>query len=607
MKTGSGNGAETTSARTFALVLAAVALLSLLGRIGYVAGQAAVDPTFSAPVLDGAYYLERAREIREGSGGEVGAFYLAPLYGYLLAGFLAAFGERFALLYLLQHAAVVAAACLLALAGRRLVGPVAGLAAGALLLLYHPALFFASRPVGESTALFLLCAALYAASRGAPAWSGAGGLLAGAAALARPNLLLVPVAWAGAGVGRRRWMAALLTLVGATVAILPVTLSNALRSGHLVPISSNGGMTLYHGNAPGAEGTFTWSRGFSGDPGAQESEATRFASALAGRTLDAVEADRYWGRRAVSARADEPVGTAVLAGRKLALSVANAEIPLDYAPSLDDNPWRHLAPVPFAVVFALAGTALVFRGREGSGGWTAWGAVLACAAAPWIFYVSSRYRLPAVAMLCIPAGAGVALVAESLRRGSAGRRRLAVLATAFGLAFASVVLPAGPVARGAEASALASRAVAWKRAGDPGRGMRDLEAALERDPRSVAAWFNLGVLQEEADLPARAEESYRRALELYRGHPESAGNLSALLIRDGRPGEGIPALLDALEVRPFDLNCWTNLVVALVLTGEIDSARSAAAAAAAEGVSLDPPLLDALAGAPPVTPSGTEP
>ena len=112
-------------------------LLGLAVRIGYVLGQPAADPGFARPALDGAYYWEWAGALASGEGRIDGAFYLAPLYPYLLALFRTLFGEAFGLLYGLQHLAVVVAAGLFVLTGRRLAGEWEGLAAGALLLLYQ--------------------------------------------------------------------------------------------------------------------------------------------------------------------------------------------------------------------------------------------------------------------------------------------------------------------------------------------------------------------------------------------------------------------------------------------------------------------------------------
>ena len=180
----------------FRWVLLAILLAGAALRLAYVAAQAAHDPWFANPAFDGAYYLNWARAWAGQGGGPDGAFYLAPLYPWLLSWWLRAGGESFGLLYLLQHGLGLATAGLIAVAGRRRLGEGAALAAAALYLLHAPLLFFASRPLGESLALFLLFAAVAAAWRAGPASGLAAGFLAGLAALARPNLLLVTLFWA---------------------------------------------------------------------------------------------------------------------------------------------------------------------------------------------------------------------------------------------------------------------------------------------------------------------------------------------------------------------------------------------------------------------------
>jgi len=508
--------------------------------------------------------VEWARSLAEGRAAPLGghpgesgsAFYLAPLYPLFLAGIMRVFGENYALIYYAQQLLMILAAAFFGVAGRRLSGEWAGLAAAALWLAYHPSMFFASRPVGEALAIVLLAGALLLRSRPAPKSAGLAGLLCGVATLARPNLLLVAVAWTLDGLSRRRWKCAALIVAGVVVALLPTLSRNLAVSGHPVPVSANGGMTLYHGNAPGARGIGWFAQGLSGRLSEQQLEATRLATFFEGREVDAVEADRWWGRRAIRARLDDPGGSLQLVGRRLALIVSNEELSLDYAPALDVRPWRWLAPVPFALLIGLAGAGLFLRGFAGSGDRTVWGAAAACAFTPIAFYVSSRYRLPLAAVLCIPAGAGLAGLAS---RGFPPRRRGIALAIAAALAVLSVVSPTGGLDGTSEAAARANRAAAWMKTGNPVRAEADLKRALEIDPDSVPALRRLAALLESEGRGAEVDEYYQRALD---EHPAT-------------PAER-----------------WTHILLGRVAAGDLPAARRAAEQARREGVALDPGLLE---------------
>ena len=130
-----------------------IGLLALAARIAYVLTQPGVDPSFAHPMLDEAVYVGWARDVATGAGQPEGAFYLAPLYPNLLVAWVVGAGGRFGLLYLAQHAIAVASAGALAWTARRFGGTPAGIAAALLALAYHPALFFASRPLGETVAV----------------------------------------------------------------------------------------------------------------------------------------------------------------------------------------------------------------------------------------------------------------------------------------------------------------------------------------------------------------------------------------------------------------------------------------------------------------------
>jgi len=573
----------------FGVLLAAAAVRGL-----YVAAQPAADPTFAAPQLDAAEYVARARAILSGAGGPDGAYYLAPGYAWFVAGVFALAGGSFAALYAVQHLLVLGAAAALAAVARRRGGTVAGVATAVLALTYHPLLFFASRALGETVAVALIAAAIALAANPDRGRGGAGaaGAFAGAAALVRPNFLAVPPIWAVARV-RAEPLRAAAMLVGAALAIAPVTVRNATVSGHVVPVAANSGLTLYHGNGPGATGAYTPIQGMSGTIDAQRDEATRLARERSGDpSLDAVEADAWWRRRAIATRLEDPTGTAVLLARRALLTAGGGEIGVDESPRLDEVAWRFGAPVPFAVVFALALAGVAARGVRGTGGAVVWGAVAAAAASPLVFYVSTRYRLPLAALLTVPAGIGVAAIAAEVRARWAGARRASVVAV---LALAlPIVAPDADLLRASDALALANRGAAWSSAGDLGRAERDLRRAIELDPGAAAPWYNLGVVCERGDRGEAAIEAYARALALDPGHGQAGANLGAMWIRAGRPDLALAPLERAVAARPDLRPGWTNLIVARIAVGDADGARRAAAEAERHGVRVDPALIAAI-------------
>jgi Flp pilus assembly protein TadD len=290
--------------------------------------------------------------------------------------------------------------------------------------------------------------------------------------------------------------------------------------------------------------------------------------------------------------------------RRGLLVVDNYEYGLDYAPVLDENPWRPVLRlpgnrqwglVPFALLLALAAAALVARGVAGSGGRATWGAILACVATPLLFYVSSRYRLPAAALLTIPAGYGLIALFEQRRR------RLAALAAAAGCAIFSSVLayalysampPRRDLRAELEAEALINRARAHKRAGDLAAAMEDAQLALDRGPGSAHVFFSVGVIAEAAGSVDQAEEAYKEALRLRPEHADAASNLAGIMIRRGAAAGAIPYLRTALIANRLHPAGRNNLVVALIASGDLTGARREAERAREEGVALNPELLE---------------
>jgi len=569
--------------RSFLRALSVLLAAGMGVRALYVLLQPRYDPTFALPILDGSYYVALAR-----SGFPPGAFYMPPLYPLVLSVFLAVFGTAWGALYLLQHALVVIAAGATGIAAEAISGKTAGLCAAAIVLLYHPAMFFASRPLGEPLALALSSCALALALRPGAVAGTSAGVASGLAALVRPNLLPLPFLWAAADVAKRRALRGAVLAAAAAIAIAPAAWHNLRASGRLVPVSANGGVVFWLGNAPGAIGVYTPSPGFSGKLSTQQQEAIAEGSARAGRALDAVEADRFWLREGLRVRAGDALGTALLLARRAALTFDDAEHGLDYAPGLDENPVRWAAPLPFAIVAGLALTAVVARGWTGTGGWTLWSAACVQALPPLAFYVSSRHRVPFAVALAIPAGIAAAALPTLL---ATKRGKIAGFAGAV-LALLSFAMPTGAVVRSGEAGSLAVLADVLLRSGDLPRAEETARRATEVDAGCVVAWYNLGVIEERAGRSTEAESAYRGALRADPSHAESNGNLAALLLSTRRPDEAVVLLRPAVAASPRHAPLWTNLVVGLVMTGHAGEAKATIENARRAGIALDPGLID---------------
>ncbi len=562
--------------------LAVVLGLGVAIRLAYVLVQPSFDPTFAHPILDGSYYTAAAHALAAGTAPP-GVYYMPPLYGWGLSLFFRAFGEAWRTLFAIQHLAVVAAAAILSSVSRRAAGETAGLCTAAIVLLYHPAMFFASHPLGESWALLALAGSVALAFRMGPAQGAATGASVGLLSLLRPNFLpLAPVLAVG-DAARRRFSRSLAVIAGSVAVLIPTLVHNASAGGHVVPVSANGGVVFWLGNAPGAAGVYTPSRGFSGNLATQQQEAIDEASRRAGRALDGAAADSFWWREGLRTRAADPAGTLVLVGRRLLLTLDNAEHGLDYTPSLDTDPVRFAAPLPFAVLFGLAvlGTAAI--GFSRTGGFSLWSAVAVAAAAPLVFYVSSRHRLPLAFLLAVPAGIGAAAL-PSLRRLGPAVAGIAALAL-------SLSVPSGDYLRTERASALAVLTDVEIKSGRADAAAELGKQATDLDPANAIAWFNRGYAEAARGRPEDAEQCYRAALRAEPAQPDAAANLAALLVVSGRGAEAVPALEKALAAWPRHTVGWTNLVVAYASIGDRAGALSAARRAAAFGVSLDPDLV----------------
>jgi tetratricopeptide (TPR) repeat protein len=573
-------------------------------------------PLFSVLFGDGRQYVAWAQEIAGGQWLGTSVFYQSPLYPYVLALLFKATGASVGAVRVVQALLGTASCLLVAHAGRRFVGDRAGLAAGWLLAIYPPAVFFDGLVQKSSLDLFLVSALLallgeFVTRRSWP-WMAAAGLALGLFTLNRENArVLSPVVglwtwWCFGDESRRRrggWIAAL--TIAVLVTVLPVGIRNYAVGGEFMISTSQLGPNFYIGNHAGARGAYESLLPWRGTVIFEREDATRLAEQALGRTLSPGDVSDYWVRRAISDIRSQPGAWIRLLGRKLLLTVnarevadtESIEVFAEYSRVLGTLYWFN-----FGVVLPLAAF----------GAWTArahWrrlmliaasGAALVLSVAA--FYVMGRYRYPIVPMAMIFAGAGAVGLLDVAR--AVWRRRPPLgreigpgfLLAGFVTVLANVPFQAGgddtrlnigeellQSGRVDEALALLAReaaaspdypkarlalGVALSKRGEKARALDEFRAAVSLDPGNFDARSALGLaLAESGNVPG-ALEHFQEAVRLKPGDVAAEFNLANALQQSGRPGEAAPHYEAALRARPDYVEALSNLALALAASGD---------------------------------------
>jgi len=271
---------RTPRRRTRVAALAAIFLLALAVRSLYALDLAPVMYSRVQPGTRMAWrYDEAAVGILRGDGilwprqpdpARTGLLARPPGYPLYLALVYGTLGRSFVAAQLVQNALTSAGCVLLALAAARLAGWGAGLGGGLLAALSPHLAFSSNFLLPDALSALPLLAALVVLARAHPGpragWrtSALAGALVGAGVWLRPNVMLLApfLAVVIVVIARERWRAlghAAALLAAAFALIAPITLRNHAVFGEWVPVSINGGLTLWQGVADAggeAEGAF---------------------------------------------------------------------------------------------------------------------------------------------------------------------------------------------------------------------------------------------------------------------------------------------------------------------------------------------------------------
>jgi 4-amino-4-deoxy-L-arabinose transferase-like glycosyltransferase len=481
------------------------------------------------PLLDDNIFVSWADLIgKEGwMARSLGMFDLNPAYPYLLAFARLCIGKSWAAMFALQHLVGALAPALVFRATDRALGRRSAYAAAILAALYGPAVFYESRFLGEIW-IYLFNGAVLACLLSATdtkkplLWWGGAGLCLGLSTVFRPNVLpfaAVAVVWAVVHFRTQRsiLLGALgLFLLGLWLPLLPFQLRNhsvAPERGWGLTTSS-GGVNLYLGNNPEADGLNQAPAFIRYGPGHEYQDFKEEAERRTGRSMETSEVSSYWSAQVLQWYRRQPAAAAKLLIRKAGFFWNHDEPPDNFFPSIFKK-FTKLGPVPligwgFVAPLGLAGLLWSLRRPEHRAGWVLHGYVTVYFAVNVAFYILSRYRFPAAIALMPFAGFALVRVYDDMRSGSRMRagKLLALIILCGGLSQLRLI--------GEEDMAVShySMGVIYANQGWKDEAAVEYQKSIQANPRFKASYLNLGILEAQRGNRAGAINALTGAYQL---------------------------------------------------------------------------------------------
>ena len=543
-------------------------------------------PFFDLAMGDAQSYHAWGLEIAGGDWLGRETFYQAPLYPYFLGLVYTLFGPSLLAVRLSQVVLGAASCALLALAGRRLFSPPAGIAAGVMLAVYAPAIFFDGLVQKTSPGLFLLCLLLALLARlvtepGRPrAWLWPGVVL-GALVLTRENALVFAAVLLGwlvlsRDAGRRHPARAGALALGLALVLLPVAARNQAVGGELVLTTAQLGPNLYIGNNPDADGTYRPLVVGRGDPRFERRDATQIAEREVGARLTPRQVSSYWTGRSLEYIRTQPVDWLRLTARKVVLALNGSEV-ADTEDQLSHADWSlplrlagHVWHFGLLAPLGAAGICLTWGRRRQLRPFHLM--LAAYAASVVLFAVMGRYRHPLAPLLMLFAAGGAVAVWQMARTRSGWRTPQAVWAG--GLAAGLLVFCNWPVLSMSDMRAITALNVGTElqAEGRLDEAVEQYRQVLALTPDDALAHSNLGTALAAQGRLDEAVGHYEQALALTPGDADAHSNLGNALLSLGRTGEGVASLRRALDIDPGSAEAHAALGIALHDAGGLDDA-----------------------------------
>ena len=559
-------------------------LLALILRLVYLE-QIRDSLFFNIPIVDAKTYVEDGLYLSSQSWtGRPTPFWQPPLFPYLLSLFFWLFEQNLYLPRLFQ-ALLGAGICVFTyILGLRVFSFSVAFGAGLAVAFYGPLIYFGGQLLPTIPAIFLnLLLLLHLSRQPSPVrWLYlVSGLLLGICALAVANILLFfpfLLFWLWSTgkkahiVPSRILQQGVLLLLGCGLIIAPVTLRNYFVGGDLVLISHNAGINFYIGNNPDYDHTVNIR------PGQDWIHLVESPEREAGIERPSSKS-RFFFERSWAYIADAPLDYLRLIGRKLYLFWHGDEIRRNLDPYfarrdstlLQALLWKFGLAFPFGLVgpFALLGLAFFGCSRERR---TPQGHLLllfifAYMLSVIFFFVTARYRLPAVPILLLFAAFGLYRLWHTPHRPwvLAGVSGVIVLTN----------LGAGRMDMAGDTQQCFWMGYAYEQKGMVANAMREYHAVIEARPDHQNALLSLANLYSAKAQHADAIELYLQYLRFYPQTLSARFLLGNAYLGTQLYQEAIAVYSDLVSLRPRWAALHGRLGYAYLMAGQPQRAAQA--------------------------------
>ncbi|MDH7482720.1 MAG: tetratricopeptide repeat protein [Armatimonadota bacterium] len=419
----------------------------------------------------------------------------------------------------------------------------------------------------------------------------AGGILLGIYALTRPNILVfvpVVIAWVVWLAHRRNWqlplgIAIVGFLIGALVTILPATIRNFIVAKEPVLICSNGGINLFLGNNPAADGYTPAS------PSIRRWSCYDYPAIVCllerklNRRLGYSEASKFFAKEALNYIKSHPLDVLKLTGKKALLFWGPKEVGNEKEDELEraNSKILRILPGNFSIIFSFALVGLLMLKRSPKSVKTPnldyrnevtiliLFFILSYFISYLPFFVAGRYRVPIVPFLLLFASIGIdnALRMATTHAWRSLAKWLLIWVAVFCLTSQNFARYEPNVAKWHF-----DRGVRYERTGHLMEAIREYHSAIQARPNYADAHYNLGVAFARQGRIADALNEFEETVRIRPTYAAAHFNKGVALAKMGKYEEALKALEEASRLVPDDYMAYYVLGSVHANLGQVDKA-----------------------------------